>query len=502
MCGLVGMIKTPGSLKFNTRSETSSNCGDIMEHLLILGAFRGPYSTGMFCVNEDGEISTFKRALHASDFVQQNLYRKLSFGFHSSKFIVGHNRFATQGNISDSNAHPFQHKHITLVHNGHIHNWKTILNSTPHDGDVSVDSEAICIAIAELGAKEVLEQIQGDFCFIYHDAKNDTLNFVRNKDRPLFLLQLKNNTNTILFASEKATLQFVASRLNLDILSEAESLQEKQINSFTLKEKKMEWTYEPVKFADPPPIVNYNFGLGFFNSTNTNINYNDPLEDEKTKFMVANKVKQGDRIKFQLEQIEKHQMNARPEIDPYIIFRGNILGKLFNKPELNNIPCKVYGLNVSCLEHFKEKDILQGKISNVTILYNKPTVVVDKTTVLKEVVDLKQSAGGTMGKKRFIRINKQGDPYTISQGMVTKEKNNKKQKIHVSLDETESSTQELELLPGPERTFIKKELWEELIKEGCANCTGNIREKDANKLVWIQNSPLCQVCASKGIFKE
>ena len=103
MCGLVGVV---GS----TMSFVDSK---VFRQLLYIDALRGPHSTGVSTNNINGEVETFKRALNASDYLQLKLGEKISSKV-TGDFLLGHNRYATQGAIDDNNAHPFTYGNVNL----------------------------------------------------------------------------------------------------------------------------------------------------------------------------------------------------------------------------------------------------------------------------------------------------------------------------------------------------------------------------------------------------
>ena len=170
MCGLVAA--------FGNLNATSKK---IFEQLLQVDVIRGKHSTGVF---GDGG-ATYKKALSATEFLE--LSKAKSIISDSTSMLVGHNRHATVGAVNDVNAHPFTHGDITLVHNGTL----TDQDLLPDSKDFLVDSENICHAVNKLGAKAAFEVTEGAYACIWHDASNDTLNIVRNAERPLWYVQVQ-----------------------------------------------------------------------------------------------------------------------------------------------------------------------------------------------------------------------------------------------------------------------------------------------------------------------
>lgn len=123
--------------------------------------------------------------------------------------VVGHGRHATRGKINTENAHPFQHEHITLVHNGTIYGGLTY--GKKGEVDVEVDSHALCVAIAEKGVAKALVDVHGPYAIIVHDAKEGCLYIGRNKERPLYVYT---NKDRFYIMSEHQYLRALVARNN------------------------------------------------------------------------------------------------------------------------------------------------------------------------------------------------------------------------------------------------------------------------------------------------
>lgn len=214
MCGIVG-VATKGGMTFDLIK--------VFNDLLFMDTLRGFDSTGVAAIPmQQGDATVYKRALPAPDFLQLRAYNKLVARPSSLRALLGHNRAATRGAVTDDNAHPFEHAGITLVHNGSLTHYS---NLVPHNS-VDVDSEAICIAIAQATTHEqlvdVIEKISGAFSLVWHDSTTDYLWFVRNEDRPMTLCQIldpKDESKYLgfMWAAEPDMLLWAAARRGLRI---------------------------------------------------------------------------------------------------------------------------------------------------------------------------------------------------------------------------------------------------------------------------------------------
>lgn len=175
---------------------------------------RGVHATGIARVDmdttKDMNVAWVKDAYEESIFKRDPRYAKILTNTVTLTALLGHNRHATKGNSSDpSGAHPFTHGHITLMHNGSLTSHYHLTKET-----FTVDSEAICKAFSEKDPREVIPTLRGAFALVWVDEIEQTLNFVRNDERPLSFL-FDHKKNTIAWASEDDMLRWLAKREGL-----------------------------------------------------------------------------------------------------------------------------------------------------------------------------------------------------------------------------------------------------------------------------------------------
>ena len=64
-----------------------------------------------------------------------------------------------------------------------------------------------------------------------------------------------------------------------------------------------------------------------------------------------------------------------------------------------------------------------------------------------------------------------------------------------SKEEEEPEDTNTDMFHGPSKTWIDKEEWDSLTKDGCCICSDPLEEKESHLIGWTENeNPLCPVC--------
>lgn len=238
MCGLVGLVcKKP-----NGFSEAHKS---IFSALLFVDTLRGRDSTGVFQVSNQGDVTVAKEASMAPIFMSSQQYRELlQKAWNNGAAMIGHNRAATKGSISDDNAHPFNvEDNIFLVHNG------TMRSDHKKHADVEVDSHAIAHLIHEKKTvAEALGSFYGAYALIWYDIAKQELNLIRNDERPLYWMELE---DAWVWASEASFLEFAVGRVmddsSVKVVRDPTSLPKDVLQTFTLNLERRQWEVKSEK---------------------------------------------------------------------------------------------------------------------------------------------------------------------------------------------------------------------------------------------------------------
>lgn len=211
MCGICG-------ISGNTSLITDEK--ELFKKLLMLNVYRGEHSTGIFKIDSKGP--SFKKEADPSPYL---VYTKEWDDYidgrtdkntlSTVKFLLGHCRHATIGNVTKENAHPFVFKNIAGVHNG------TIRGKFEGTDKYDTDSEALYALADKVGMIEALKIMQKTasewaYALVWLDKSrgvNGTVNFIRNSKRPLWMCFTSNGSdlvwssdiNTLMFALDKTT---------------------------------------------------------------------------------------------------------------------------------------------------------------------------------------------------------------------------------------------------------------------------------------------------------
>lgn len=205
MCGLVGIMA----------SDMNNKHKQCLKLLLYFDTLRGEDSTGVAAIRSNYDVVTFKSTVPGFEYVNDPRFDNLLKM--TDKVWIGHNRYGTMGKKTKANAHPFEvvdQEIITLVgaHNGTLKNKYTLDN----EKDFGTDSELLLNMIYHQGPKEAISKVGGAWALTWFNALDNTLNFLRNKERTFFFAY-EEGKKAIIWASEQWMIKTACQKAGLKI---------------------------------------------------------------------------------------------------------------------------------------------------------------------------------------------------------------------------------------------------------------------------------------------
>lgn len=182
------------------------------EQMLVINTVRGKDSVGCFTKFGNGDVRAIKHGSHPFNLMRSDEWKEFRQSvLNRGKFLIGHNRAATMGQVNTENSHPFVEDHIILVHNGTLRSQTNLTAKS-----TQVDSNAIAHALVEEqdDPRRVLDRIDGAFALIWYDSKKDKLYAARNEERPLVLIE---SARHFVLSSETWIAAYPMARNNLEV---------------------------------------------------------------------------------------------------------------------------------------------------------------------------------------------------------------------------------------------------------------------------------------------
>jgi predicted glutamine amidotransferase len=215
MCGIAGV------LSFTYQGIMDEDYKTFMQ-LWKASLLRGEDGAGVFWVGdkESGIPDISKDETWCSwikmegipfDVINSPQFEQAELEMRSSRFLLGHCRAKTTGDISADHAHPFEVGHITMVHNGTL----SSINGMDDFNKYATDSLALAHALAEGGNDPlpVLKRVNGAAAIVWYNSNTKTLHVYRNHQRPLSFAR---EGNKVYIASESMMLSWILSRSDLN----------------------------------------------------------------------------------------------------------------------------------------------------------------------------------------------------------------------------------------------------------------------------------------------
>lgn len=482
MCGLVGFV----SLKTGHHNGIGQQKKHFIHNGLYVSAFRGRDATGLALVKKP-HVSPIvhKKALPAQDYLDLKSTDRVLNDVDMSIAVLGHTRSATRGWVSDENAHPFQSKNITLIHNGSVTNQNYLGSIIESD----VDSAHVCSAMAEKGSTEVLEKVNGEYAFVWHDAKEGTINIARNGGRTLFWAEIP-EWEGIVFASEQEFLGLLLGRNNIKLSKRGFMYPaEHQIHSFNL--------LRGLEFSSRPFVPR---SVRLASTRTSTIKELRDWKDSHSERNEDSAAKAGGdtTTEIWLEQAERARLR---------------ISKL--SPKHTKHLCRPTTQRM--LQRMSKRTIENG-IKFDTVHGCRPIVFCDYKGQSDWGCGCVQMAGHNIKYKDAEIHNIDKDIYdaiktraSIHAHVVGVRTHNGKPiwilELHAgflkaTLDDYRRDHRNkekiVEMVPGPGGVHISVNQWRHLTKVGCVYCTSDLDITKPREIAWTaQDEPVCKACAAE-----
>jgi len=491
MCGIVGVISDSAGV------EGRGKKGYFIDGLLV-DSLRGEDSTGIFTVTNKGAWEWFKTASAGWDFIYHKKVLAQLNSVYDKVAMIGHNRWATRGAVNSVNAHPFHHGKIIGVHNGSLTNHRNLLP----DGEMfDVDSDAVFHSINTIGVHETVKKMNGAYAIVYHDTAENTLHLMRNDERPLYTAKVKHTNpkyNTMLIASEKGMVSWLAERNNLTI-EEPVLLKSHTLLSINLSDL-TDYTVEPLgKYTAP--------------TTKNNFNRKDNVKAfDRSKGNYESNAGQKRRDKHSKKILKEVGLKVGQDVEIFVTggslyagskvgyIEGNLAEDPWSDVVVHNVPEEV----VSYIDEAKV-ETLHGLVKSAVMRTNFPIIHLhshgirfddeDKPKALpapeKEgdnKKDITESDVQAAVKDALREVKDKQDEELKALEGVTQEK-----KPVLSLRDGKKN---YSTIKGP-RGYISLDVFQTVVQDGCDNCGANISPDDSFSILWTNNKkPICPSCSA------
>ncbi len=502
MCGIVGFVSFDKVVELDRRKW--------IEHALLVDQLRGIDSTGLSIIPKQymnspiPEIKTYKRALAAADYLQLAGCKDILADSSTCKFIMGHNRFATQGSKDDDNfAHPFSFGEITAMHNG------TLTSRTGLSHTHAVDSAAITMELAELQPDkytELLATIQGAYTLVWYNAANHHIYLARNDKRPLYCAKAYKGT-TMFFASEEWMITWLMDRISIVALdtngkgeTDVWSMATDTLLSIDLN--KTEWNFEEEKYTgyiEPPRKTNIDYGKHF------NLYGNDYYDDMPKVALPADKCpyKIGDLVFADDWEYVKTSNNSRKG--------GKIQGVSYDFPEVIFVAPNITKSKYESLH----KEWMEWKNAIADVEQKDDPSDVEEVFLIGEITCIsgvkKQNKWIVNLKPKSVHV----DFIVTSLDDILEdiedigEIEEKQSQARISTKKKGTGGTDYTNIWSVAHKKVEKEEWLAAVASGCGYCTMDLYVKDHDTIVWksyIEHGeeklvPICKPC-SDFLFKS
>ena len=179
MCGIYGYIGTP---------KNPAAVYGMLKILAVATEVRGIHSTGFVAVN-DSDYYHERRLVRAAHFFREvdveSVIKKDCY------FFLGHNRWASVGEILVENAHPFKGDKYFLAHNGTCHDAVRLMKMAGLKTKGTTDSEALLVLTEAFGRGALRRFSNLSVVMVDYMSAEENMLFYRDAYNPMCYCDLR-----------------------------------------------------------------------------------------------------------------------------------------------------------------------------------------------------------------------------------------------------------------------------------------------------------------------